>query len=286
MDKAVALNNSLSTRYKSETSPDRRREILQTLFEIDRPIFHAWRVFGRENQKDYEQEAFIWMHRALDTFDPSRGAFLHHLKDYVRKAKEDFYAKVRNLSPEALRKRREGDRRHPGTLKEKIEALDVEEESEEEHPDALFWRRIKAVCTPQQWTLLELRMFEGLTNEEAAVRVGVNFNTAAERLGEAYNIIRLEMAKKPSGPPTIQKTKADGESSWLSPKLLWERLGVSGRYGRMLMDEGLSGHYCPYLIDPRDVLPIHGGRIRYLETYRDGLVFPRLLRRKQTKNPV
>src|SRR3990167_1572404 len=117
------------------------------LYELDRPIFHAWRVFGRENQEDYEQEAFIWIHRALETFDPTRGAFLRHLKDYVKKAKEAFYAKVNNISPDAKRTRLDRKQQSgPERVNEKlvVHGYGEEDEEAEEHNDAFFWEKVKS----------------------------------------------------------------------------------------------------------------------------------------------
>src|SRR6267142_1258324 len=102
LDAAIEVNNKLSAQYKAESDPERRREIISILYRLNLPLFRKWKLFNFEDKRDYEQESFFFVSRALEKFQPGRGAFLHFLKQYYVKESQRQYVngrtKQRNIS--------------------------------------------------------------------------------------------------------------------------------------------------------------------------------------------
>lgn len=261
-DHFIALNNRLSERYKVEQNPTIRREIAAHLFELDFPLFRVWRVFGEENQEDYEQEAFILFQRALDAFAPARGAFVNYLQRFtVGKARRLAFGSVaKHLKIEAA-----------------AEAAPVEDQ-EDPPTDPIFWSKIKKAVTAEQWAVLEPRLFEGKTPEEIADRVGTSVDTARARLHDALSAVKVEMARGGGIKSAIQNV-VDG-SEWVPRRVFAQRLSLTLEYVKMLLCKTLNPRKCPLQIDSRDVLDVNGCRIRFLEKPNEGLIYPRFIRRK------
>lgn len=263
-DHFIALNNRLSERYKAEQNPTIRREIAAHLFELDFPLFRVWQVFGEENQEDYEQEAFILFQRALDAFAPARGAFVNYLQRFtVGKARRQAFGTVaKHLRIEAAA------------------GAALPEDQDDPTDDPLFWSKIKRVVTPEQWAVLEPRLFEGKTPEEIADRVGTTVPIVSSRLHDALSAVKVEMARgRPTGAAGTPRAMEDG-SEWLPRRILAERLSLTLEYVKMLLSKTIPSRKCPMQIDPRDVIPINGCRIRFLEKPTEGLIHPRFIRRK------
>ena len=266
-DQFIATNNRLSERYKTESNPAIKREISAHLFALDLPLFRAWQVFGEENQEDYEQEAFILFQRALEAFTPSRGAFVNYLQSFtVGKARRNTFGQAKKYfkiaEAAAANASESGD-----------------DDSDQAH-DPLFWAKIKRVTTPQQWACLEPRLFQGKTPEEIADLLGTTVPIVRARLHDGLSAIKLEMAK--GSQRNVQgaaKTTEDG-SEWVTRQTLAQRLSLTRRYVSWLLSPSVAIRTCTYRIDPRDILPINGCRIRFLERPAEGLVHPRFLRRK------
>lgn len=262
----LAANDRLSAQYHSEPDPAKRRQIVGTLYDLDKRLFRDWRVFGEENRRDYEQEAFLWLSRALETFKPGKGAFVYWLKFYILKAQEEVAQAGRETATQS------------GSLPDTVAS------PSEPPPDTQFWNRIKRQCTEQDWAIISARMFGQATAAEAAEQAGLTIDQAKSRYSALLQKIRLDIGTTNLHAPTKNKSvipiENDDGSRWVDKKYLIEKLSLTPAYIKDLLNEDRPIEVCPWTIDSRDYLPIRGGRIRYLETHDRGLVYPRFPRKR------
>ena len=265
----LAANDKLSAQYHTEQSPEKRRRIVGILYDLDRRMFSEQMVFGEENKRDYQQEMVIYLTRALETFTPGKGSFISWLRWYVLKAQD----KVGEAGQKAAL-----------TVSDSAVGPDTRE-SDESAPDSLYWTRIKNGCTKEEWLLLSMQMFESKTLNEAAEAIGITINQAKVRYTNTIKRLRLEAANPIHPVSQINKSLNqpgnDDGSVWLTKSQLCDKLQITEAYLKMLKDREKPVSYCPYYIDPHDILPIQNGRFRYLETRSGGLIYPRILRKKK-----
>ncbi len=258
-----ARNDDLAKRYK-DASPSARQNILGELYRLDLKLFQGWRVLGEEDRQDYQQEAALWLDRALATYKPGKGPFVNHLRGYILNT---FRHHVRTH-------KRQGD-----NLDDTPELSDTETETRH---DPLFWKRVKAQVTPDEWDLIRLRFHEGKGINEIAKLKG----TYAERI-RAPLARALTAIKTASIPTHHEYTKNVSQldpvqTCWIPPQQLADRLGLLLTAVQGMCDAGRPKHYCRIQIDPRDLLTLSRQRIRirFLETDK-GLIYPRFIERNK-----
>ena len=266
----LSTNDRLSAQWHGEEDPGRRRAIVSILYDLDKSMFKTWRVFGEENRKDYEQEAYFWLTRALETFKPGKGSFISWLKFYILKAQEEVAQAGRRTAS------------HVG-----VEQV-PETGSEERAPDALFWKRAKGQCTDEEWILLSARLLEGLPNLEAAQKADMHPERAKKLYPMLVQRLRIDIANQvhPGSPKNSSANCAvfTDEPIWVGKKWLRKRLELTVDYMKALLNPETPIEKCPWFIDPADTLPIQGGKIRYWETPTRGLVHPQF--RRKRRNPL
>jgi RNA polymerase sigma factor (sigma-70 family) len=257
-----AKNNDLAGRYKL-ASPSARQNIVLELYRLDLKLFQAWRVLG-EDREDYQQEAALWLTRALETYKPDKGPFVNWLRGYIQNT----------------------FRHHVKTHKKKAESLDdsseVSDTGEETRHDPLFWKAVKAQVTPEEWSLIVLRFHDGKTITEIAKLKGTYADKIRAPLLRAINAIKA--ASLSSGPHFTENVSGldDVQSCWIAPAVLAQRLGLDlTMLLRMISAKGGTG-FTRVQVDPRDVVKISRQRIRvrFLETDK-GLIYPRFIQRSK-----
>lgn len=253
-------NNDLAGRYKL-ASPSARQNIILELYRLDLKLFQGWRVLG-DDREDYQQEAALWLTRALETYKPEKGPFVNWLRGYIQNT----------------------FRHHVKTHKKKAEPLNENEEvsdtqGETAH-DPLFWKGVKARVTPAEWDLIRLRFHDGKTITEIAKLKGTYAEKIRAPLLKAINAVKA--ASLMSGPQFTQNisTLDNVQSCWIAPPVLAQRLGLDlSMLLRMMSTKGGTG-FTRVQVDPRDVVKISRQRIRvrFLETDK-GLIYPRFIER-------
>lgn len=270
LDKFIDINNTLSCEYKTEQNFEARQKKAATLFNLDKKLFKSWRIFDDDDREDYEQEAWFFFVKALNKYDPARGSFVHYLRWYVQKLRAEFLTKPER--PTSL-----------DSVDVDGEILASGETESAEAFDPIMLTHVKAALTPRQYAIIELRIFKGLPLEEVAIRLGSTTKTIRVHLRRAMDLLRIMDARKSSASPIDKANPADGE--WIPKEKLAKLLAVKKDYLAMLMTERLDPRRCPYFIDPLDILPINGGRVRYKCTSR-GLEYPRIYRRTKANEPA
>lgn len=257
-----AKNDDLAGRYAT-ASPSARQNILGELYKLDLKLFQAWRILGDERD-DYQQEAVIWLARALESFKPGKGPFVNWLRGYILKT----------------------FRSHVKTYKRKAERLPDDTETsdtvQETGNDPLFWRQVKATVTPQQWELIRLRFHEGRTIDEIATLKGTYKDRIRAPLLDAIQAVKVASFSTLSSPAKKISTLDPTESSWIPPQTLAIRLGLDLKQLHRICAPNIGKEICPFTIDPRDLLRLSRQRyrIRFLET-DSGLIYPRFIPRDQ-----
>lgn len=260
LDAAIAVNNALSTQYKTEANPEKRREIISILYKLNLPLFKKWRLFNFEEKEDYEQEAFFWIARALDTFDPAKGAFLAWLKSYyVRESQRQYMA--------AQSKRQRAQEA----------ALAQPEDPPPEPTDTLFWTEAEAILG-EDWSIVRAVLFESKTMVDIAKIRGVPRKTADNQYRRGLDTLRIHLAKRAVKASTLQESPGEGE--WVGFKKFCRIMTISPNYLQNLLNKNRPASVCPLYINPLHYTPLQGGRIRYLFTPSRGLVYPEILRKK------
>ena len=263
----LAANDRLSVQWHQESDPGRRREIVRVLFDLDLRLFRAWRVFGNDNRADYEQEAFLWLTRALETFKPGKGAFVAWLKFYILKAQEEVSQAGRRTAANA-----------PAPSDE-IEA------PTEEGPDHQFWCQVRSKCTDEEWILLSARLLEGLSAVDAAAKADMHPDRAKKLYSAILQRVRIDIASRHLHDATKNISGNSpvftDEPIWVQKNWLRKRLDLTAENLKDLLNQDRPIEVTPWFIDPLDVAPIMGGRIRYWETRDRGLVHPKFLRKKR-----
>lgn len=259
-----AKNNDLAGRYKT-ASPSARQNILTELYKLDLKLFQAWRILGDEDRQDYQQEAALWLTRALETYQADKGPFVNWLRGYIQNT----------------------FRHHVRTHKRKAQSLDdsdeVSDTGTETAHDPLFWKLVKSRVSPQEWDLIRLRFHEGKTINEIAKAKGTYAEKIRAPLQRAINTVKAASLSNPNESNRNDKAVShldDKATVWLSPSQLSERLGFTAKEWGHFASTGLSKAFTPIQIDPRDILRLSRKRlrIRFQETPA-GLIYPRFIER-------
>ena len=275
----VKINNSLSKKYVAETDPAKRRAIAETLFRVDKALFRVWKVWDPADRGDYEQEAYLWTYRALETFSPGKGSFVGWLRWYVMQAQAEYGAQVEDRAKEGATLPDEANMPHTPPAQ----------------GDPLFWESLRGYLSAPEWRLLSLRFLEGRDLAYIAGVLKAHIPTISRRIASLGDKIRLWTAKNSDCASKgakaslhngyLHEQPADFAGvRWITKVALCDRLGISMGYLSLLLSPRADARRCPLEIDRRDVLKVQGVRVRYLEDAR-GLVYPRLLRRAQPTPP-
>lgn len=86
----LALSASLLSKYLAESAPRRRSYLEGMLFRLHAPIFRPWLVWDGEDRPDFEQESFFFFRKALESYQPGKGAFVAWVKVYARWARKEY----------------------------------------------------------------------------------------------------------------------------------------------------------------------------------------------------
>ncbi len=258
-----AKNDDLAGRYKL-ASPSARQNILGELYKLDIKLFQGWRVQGDERE-DYKQEACLWLARALETYKPNRGPFVNHLRGYV------------------LNSFRHHVKVHKSKAGELTDDLQVSDNDTETAHDPLFWRKVKATVTPDQWDLIRLRYHHGKTIDEIAKLKGTYADRIRKPLTDALNAVKAVSIQSHVNPSTKDQPPALSPSQWIPPQHLSRILGIDLKALRAMISPKSSPHYSPMQVDPRDVLRLSQVRIRIRFQESDkGIIYPRFIKRGQS----
>lgn len=259
-----AKNDDLAGRFKT-ASPSARQNILLELYRLDLKLFQGWRVLG-DDREDYQQEACLWLDRALTTYKPKRGPFVNHLRGYIQ-----------NTFRHHVKVTRRAGVKGPVSTDGLPEVSDTEAETTH---DPLFWRTVKARVTPEQWDLIRLRYHHGKTIDEIAKIKGTYKDRIRKPLMDALNAVKLAAVANPGESQTKVSAPATDNSQWIPPQQLSKLLGLEEKAIREFLNPDLSLDKCPTSIDPRDVLRLSRKRVRVRYSISDkGLLYPRFIRR-------
>lgn len=256
-------NNDLAKRYKA-ASPSARQNILLELYRLDLKLFQGWRILGEDDRSDYQQEAYLWLVRSLESYQPNKGPFVNWLRGYIQNT----------------------FRHHVKTHRKRKTTDDLDEVSDtgtETAHDPLFWKSIKSRVSPQDWEFIRLRFHEGRTITEIARLKGTYAEKVRAPLQRAINLIKAQSLSNPNEHNAKDKPTSDLDLTatvWLSPLELSQRLGFTQKEWGHFASTGLSKAFTPVQIDPRDILRLSRKRlrIRFLETDK-GLIYPRFIER-------
>lgn len=279
-DRFVYLNTKLSVLYYKSSNLKQKRQILDLLYKLDLPMFKVWKLWQSEDRQDFEQDAFIYLHRALETFNPSKGAFVSWLKLYILTAHSEY----------ASSKPPKTDSVIPDSVDTDPTAADS---------DALLWRRVRAVLTAEEWQLVTLRVLGGMTVADVSASLQRPLLETSRRLQAVFLRIRAELGTLdlPVTPrlPHVGKTKGKSAPPLPSPSILGELDGGSKTFSLSLTASltGLSRRYLHELatgqnptrhFHPHDVTPSRPFRFRVL--MRNGArIYPRILARTDAPQP-
>jgi len=258
LEEYIRLNNHLSEQYKSEKDYIRRQDIIKNLYLLDIPLFRSWKVFNMEDREDFEQEAYLWIERALETFKPGKGAFLNWLKRWYV---------LKSWTAEQSRYAKQGV----------TEQLDGTEPVEEDRSDFMFWNKVQKSCSEDEWKVLNAVFFDGRTYADLEAETGKNRVYWAKVKSAVFNRIRDITIKGQT--KSYQNTDFFKENIWIPITEFASRFRYSLQHTKSLVSNGKRpGFY----IDRRDL--IHEPRTRiHCATDADGrLVLPRFHHRKKT----
>lgn len=263
LEAAIETNNRLSARYKAETDAEKRREIIDILYQINIPLFKKWQIFNYDEKEDYSQEAYFFIARALEKYDPSRGAFLFTLKQYYVKESQRQYLKGQAKQT---------------NIREAVSAQG-ERVTEEDASDSLFWQEARQLIGEEAWEIVGPCLFDGLTPTDVARALHRPQRTINYKYNRALEDLKIHLARKSIRSARIPETIGEGE--WLGSKKFCRILDITPRYLKDWLNPNRPISVCPTYLDPRDVAHVQGIRVRYLFTPRDGLVFPRSIPKKR-----
>jgi RNA polymerase sigma factor (sigma-70 family) len=256
-----AKNDDLAQRYPL-ASESARRNILDELYKLDLHLFQAWRVLG-EDREDYKQSAVLWLARALETYKPGKGPFVHWLRFYVQKT---FTAHVRDY-------------------KSSLSLSEAEEDHaaapEEEEPDPVFWRALKAKTTPEEWDLIERRFLKGQDIQEIAKDLGTYPEKIRGPIKEVLERFKVSTIK-PNKMGENFSDLDDAGARWIKRPELGRILGLSPHKLNCMTNPNIPRHYTSTMIHPHDIIRVPTIRIRFLLTDK-GLIYPRLVPRPKIK---
>lgn len=233
------------------------------LYKLDLKLFQAWRILGDDRQ-DYQQEAALWITRALETFKPTKGPFVNHLRGYILNTFRDHVKKHKRSA----------------ALPDEEEMSDTGTETAH---DPLFWKSVKARVTPEQWDLIRLRYHEGKTLDEIAKLKGTYTDKVRAPLMRALNAVKAgSMANTPESPKNVSEIDPV-QTCWIPPQHLSDLLGIPKEDIQRYCDPKRDPNKYPIAIDPRDLLRLSRKRlrIRFLENDK-GLIYPRFIQRGKT----
>lgn len=271
--KYIDMNNRLSREYVREKDPFKRRDIIGLLYKLDFPLFKSWNVFNQDDRDDFEQEAYFWIKRALESFDPDQGAFIHYLKRYfIRKA---WRSEGRKHSMEIRASQLLGTEEANSSPELSTPGI------REVIKDHILWKRIQEELTDQEWKILKGILFENHTNRTLSEKLGLGEQRIwALRKSAIHKIIRILNTDSHKKPDETEKYKElveeDGNIKWLKTTEFARKMSFSYDHVRKLIDKTRR---CVWYIDPRDIIRKPVPRIRYL-CLDGGLVYPRFLRKK------
>lgn len=262
LDAMMEANNRFSVLYRTERSPERRRDIIALLYQINLPLFKKWEIYDFSQKQDYSQEAFFFIARALEKFDPARGHFLAFLKKYfVEEAKRQY------LNAQAKQQ----------NIRDAVDAAPLPA-LQEEMADTLFWQEAQQLLGEDTWDIVHGCLFGGKTPTDVARERGHPIRTVNYKYNRALEVLRTHIAKRSLRAGAIPETL--GEGDWLGFKKFARVMDITPRYLKDWMNPHRPASVCPTYIDPRDIQRIQGVRFRYLFTAERGLVFPRQIRKK------
>lgn len=256
-----AKNDDLAGRYLG-ASPSARQNILLELYRLDLKLFQAWRVLGEDDRQDYQQEAALWLDRALLTYKPNKGPFVNHLRGYI----------LNTFRHHVKTHKRQGD-----NLDDTPELSDTETETRH---DPLFWKRVKGQVSPEEWDLIRLRFHEGKGINEIAKLKGTYAERIRAPLARALTAIKAASIPDQHEPTKNISSLDPVQSCWIPPQQLAERLGFTLGAVMGMCNAARPREFCAVQIDPRDLLVLSRKRIRirFLETDK-GLAHPRFIER-------
>ena len=283
----IAWNDEHSARWHDTADAAERRRIQAFLFELNLPLFQSWNIFDPDDRQDFEQQAYFHFDRALRTFKPGSGAFVAWLKRwYVKKAWTEKSEEISRDTDILAASAAPGSHIEPiaDETVDRIYRRRIAGITESTAPsvapdpiDPIFGARLRKLLTHQQYRILDLRVFQAQRMEDVAAAVGLSVTTTAARLAEALQAAKVEMARG-SGAARTPEAPTDG-SRFLTRPAFAHLFQLTMAYLKVVLNPGLTQRHSPYFIDPRDTVPLQGGRIRYLESPA-GLVYPRLIQRQ------
>lgn len=289
----IEQNQILSAMYGAEENKARRGEIAHRLYTLDLPVFKSWDIFNSDDRVDYEQEAYLWMVVALDSYDKKKGSFLYWLRQIVKRARDEYYNDKNRgawycktcdrylASKDATRYH--VDKGHEVELKSSVEPI---EEPGEEGPDIdadLAVSKLRDSLSPEKWEMIRMKIINGMKVEEIAASLGVHRETARLKINSAVDAIKAGMVPNSSGQVFL-----DDGSEWLSIKQFAVRMTFSQAYVTRLLNPNSPRKWCKWIIDSNDFILQGRKRIRYKLDKNGKLIFPRMYERKDKRvlNPI
>lgn len=256
-DAFFAKNDDLAKRYPS-ASESAQRNILGELYKLDLHLFQAWRVLG-DDREDYKQSAALWLSRALETYKPGKGPFVHWLRFYVQKT---FTAHIKDYKASISLS----------------EAKEDQAASElEEVPDPVFWRNLKTQSSPHEWDLIERRFLKGQDIQEIAKDLGTYPEKVRLPIRQALERFKASTIKPNKTGGNFTELDESG-ARWIKRTELASLLNLSPHQIACMTAPHIPRHYARQMIDPRDIIRVPAIRIRFLMTDK-GLTYPRFISR-------
>jgi RNA polymerase sigma-70 factor (ECF subfamily) len=147
-----------------------------------RAFWVAFHVVGRvEDARDVTQEAFVRLHKSLDSYDPARSFYTW------------FYRIVMNLAIDQLRKHKGASHASldelPQLLPDEREAGEGEAAVELQEQNELVWRVLDQL-DPKFKAILVLRDIHGLSSREIAPMLRITHATARWRVHRARMLFK------------------------------------------------------------------------------------------------
>lgn len=122
--------NVLSYKCKCNVPQQDKTGILLKLYKLTGPMFKSNRI-PRQVRDDFEQDSFLWMHRALKSFNPEKGSFISWLKGYIRAYSHYYYNRTAEIYEDSV-----------------IHNVAPDED------DCLLWQKIKDHLDNDEWNIL------------------------------------------------------------------------------------------------------------------------------------
>jgi hypothetical protein len=250
-----ARNDDLAKRYPS-ASDTAKTTILSDLYKLDLHLFQAWRILG-EDRDDYRQSAVFWLSRALETYKPDKGPFVHWLRFYVQKT---FSAHVKDYKAQI-------------SLTEAQE--DHAESEQDPEIDPVFWKSIKALASDLEWDILKRRFIQGQEVQAIAKDLG----TYPEKIRAPLKAV-MDRFKASTIKHNQSHEKDSTEARWIGVRELGRLLNFTPYRIYTLTAPKLNPRYSAKIIHPADILRTPNIRIRFLQSER-GLIYPRFIYRSR-----